>query len=397
MLKIKDYMKEKIKSYVRGFLKKRNYNSAHFIYMNFYKAIIEANPCFAKYVEGEEKWLAHWRKYDKNLQPLCYRIFSHFIGKEKKIIPLELVSSIIEPILTPAKYREYYSDKNNFLRILPPSFLPEYFLMDIDGLVYDSNYDIVEKENIDKIISKLANRFDRIVIKPSRSSSGNGVQIIKKNDAGLFVAKNNIPFSYDFIKQNYKTNWCLQECINQSDYMAHFNPTSINTIRIAVYRDETGNWMCLSAALRIGAVGSEVDNAHAGGKFCGILPNGKIGNYVCDVLGKKEGIFNELDFENNNWKIPNYDMVKQFAIDVAKKIIHHDLIAMDIALDKNDKPVLWEFIVGGFGSWIFPMTGSEVFAGIEDEVMDRCYRQYQKLEYYIWTPIHRKDDCVSRI
>lgn len=390
-------MKEKIKSFIRRILKKKNYNSAHSIYMRFYKEIIETNPCFAKYAEGEKEWLAHWRKYDRNLKPFSYRIFSHFMGKEKKIIPPELISSIIEPVLTPAKYREYYSDKNTFLRILPPSFLPEYFLMDIDGLVYDSNYNIVKKENVDRIISELANKFDRIVIKPSRSSSGKGVQIIKKNKDGIFVDKNNIPFSYDFIKHIYKTNWCLQECISQSDYMSHFNPTSINTIRIAVYRNENGDLQCLSAALRIGSLGSEVDNAHAGGKFCGILPNGKIGNYVCDVFGKKEGHFNELDFENNNWIIPNYDVVKKFAIDSAKKIIHHDLIALDIALDKNDKPILLEFNVGGFGSWIFPMTGSEVFAGIEDEVIERCYRQYQKLEYYIWTPIHRGDECLSRI
>ena len=290
-------MKEKIKSFVRRTLKKRSYNRAHSIYIRFYKEIIEANQCFAKSVEGEKEWLAHWRKYDRKLKPLSYRIFSYFMGKGKKIIPPELISSIIEPILTPEKYREYYSDKNNFLRILPSSFLPEYFLMDIDGLVYDSNYDIVEKENIDKVIRELRNRFDKIVIKPSRTSSGKGVQIIKKNDAGMFVTKNNIPFSYAFIKEVYKTNWCLQECINQSDYMANFNPTSINTIRIAVYRNENGDLRCLSAALRIGAVGSEVDNAHAGGKFCGILPNGKIGNYVCDVLGKREFSFNNLDFE----------------------------------------------------------------------------------------------------
>ena len=86
-------------------------------------------------------------------------------------------------------------------------------------------------------------------------------------------------------------------------------------------------------------------------------------------------------------------MVKDFAINVSNRSIHHDLVALDIALNENNEPRLIEFNVGGFGAWFFLMGGNSVFSGLEDSIMERCYKQYQKLEYFIWTPIHR-NQCL---
>ena len=106
--------------------------------------------------------------------------------------------------------------------------------------------------------------------------------------------------------------------------------------------------------------------------------------------------YNGLYFENNNWIIPNYERIKQFAQNISKYIIHHDLVALDIALDKDNSPKLIEFNVGGFGAWAFLMAGHSVFSNMDEQIFKRCYKAYQQLELYIWTPIHRSS-CLRAL
>lgn len=382
-----------MKSIVRNILKKRLYRQSVKNYLSLYRQIIKENPDLSIPAPGENEWLKHWRKYDRHLSPLCYRVFSRYVKEGTDIIPLEFVASMVEPVLTPHKYLFYYSDKNNFNKLLPRAFMPQTFLMNIDGLMFDGEYNLLKHGEIDDFLKKMVDLHGRLVLKPSRQSSGVGVQILQRNDKGVLVNNKGKALSLQMLDEDYGANYLLQECIVQSDYMAQFNPSSINTIRIATYRDEKGEINCLSAGLRIGASGADVDNAHAGGVFCGISSEGKIADYVCNWLGSKELKYNGLDFENNAWIIPNYDIVKKFAINVSEHLIHHDLMALDIALNENNEPRLIEFNVGGFGAWFFLMGGNSVFSGFEDSIMERCYKQYQKLEYFIWTPIHR-NQCL---
>ena len=378
-----------IKNIIRDLQKSHFYKNTTRGYIDLYKKIIKANPQLEQPAEGEEEWLRHWRKYDRHLSPLCYRIFSRYVKEGTDIIPLEFVASMVEPVLTPHKYQFYYSDKNNFNKLLPRAFMPQTFLMNIDGLMFDGEYNLLKHAEIDSYLKEMAGLHDRLVLKPSRQSSGVGVQILQKNDKGVLVNNKGKTLSLQILDEDYGANYLLQECVVQSDYMAQFNPSSINTIRIAIYRNENGEVNYMSAVLRIGAKGADVDNAHAGGVFCGVSNEGKIGNYVCDWLGRRQVKYNGLDFENNDWGIPNYDMVKEFAISVSKHLVHHDLVALDIALNKDNEPRLIELNVGGFSAWLFLMGGNSVFSGLEDSIMERCYKQYQKLEYFIWTPIHR--------
>lgn len=384
-----------IKRIVRNILKREAYKQGFRNYINLYKKIIERNPQLAEPAKGEKEWLGHWRKYDKNLSPLCYRVFSRYVKEGADIIPLEFIASMVEPILTPRKYQFYYSDKNNFNKLLPEVFMPKVFLMNIDGFMYDGKYNLLKHDEVEAYLRGLSKSQDRIVLKPSRQASGVGVQILKKDAYGNFANGKGRMLSLQMLKEDYGANYLLQECLNQSDYMSQFNSSSINTIRIATYRDGNGRVNYMSGGLRIGAKGAEVDNAHAGGKFCGVANNGKIGNYVCDWLGVRQTEYNGLDFKNNDWIIPNYNEVKKFAINVSERLLHHDLIALDIALNKENEPQLIEFNVGGFGAWFFLMGGNSVFSSFEDLIMERCYEQYQKLEYFIWTPIH-KNQCLRK-
>ena len=84
--------------------------------------------------------------------------------------------------------------------------------------------------------------------------------------------------------------------------MSQFNNTSVNTIRVMTYRSLATNEVVIpNAILRVGAEGKDVDNAHAGGMFCGISANGVLGKYMCDYLGNKKKSFNGVDYSNSDF------------------------------------------------------------------------------------------------
>lgn len=390
LLKVKNNM---IKDFVRCFVKRYFYHSASRIYLDMYKRIDKANVniLLTNIKWGvEEEWLNKWRKYDKKLKPDCFRVFSNYIGASLDIMPLEFIASFVEPILNPKNYLNYYSDKNNFGLILSGVNMPTIYLRNIGGYLLSEDYKIIDRERGEQIICALVKNIERVIVKPTQLASGRGVQmffsdgIVLKNREGEVL-------SVEYLIKEYGRDWMIQQCVVQSAFCAQFNLTSVNTIRIATYRDVNGKVHVVSAGFRIGRKGSVIDNAHGGGLFCGVDRNGTLSKYVCDTLGRKQTVFNDVDFENNTFVIPNWDSICDFTLSVAERIVHHDLVAFDIALDKGNNPLLIEFNVGGFGSWFFLMGGNTVFGEFTDEVAERCFNAYQKLEYYIYSPVCRSN------
>jgi hypothetical protein len=156
--------------------------------------------------------------------------------------------------------------------------------------------------------------------------------------------------------------------------MAQFNPTSVNTIRIFTYRNASGHVVPMRSIIRIGGKGAHVDNAHAGGMFCGIKENSYLGKFCCSWLGDKESIFNDIDFANSSFQIPEFDTIKKFSQSVASRIPFQNLVAMDIALDKNNNPILLEVNIGGFSAWLFQFTVGTVFGTYTDEIINKCIK-----------------------
>ena len=187
------------------------------------------------------------------------------------------------------------------------------------------------------------------------------------------MSQNGIVLCYDTLIDYYKNDFIIQECISQSTFFSQFNPTSINTIRMAVYRSVTDNQLYVTnVILRIGANGSVVDNAHSGGRFIGINECGGLNKYVCETFGTTAKSFNGINFSQSDFVIPHYEEIKEFAKNVAKEIPHHRLIALDIGIDKDNKPILIEYNIGAFSYWLFQFSGQPALQGFTDEIINYC-------------------------
>ena len=180
-------------------------------------------------------------------------------------------------------------------------------------------------------------------------------------------------------KYNYGSGFVLQEALVQHPYLSQFCATSVNTLRLCMYRsveDESVNMF--AAAIRIGHTGSIVDNLHAGGGFVKIdVETGELGHIVYDQYGGMSDTLNGIDF-SGNYRIPEWEAVRSFAETVTRQLYHMRLISLDVMLDQDARPRLIEFNVKEFAFWIPMFSGQRVFGDRIEEVIGYCRKRLEK-------------------
>lgn len=326
--------------------------------------------CFPnKKMPGEKGYIEKWSTLSNRIDVASYRLFSHYCGCIPEIVPENIGRIIIEEVLDPPRYRDFYNDKSLFPEVLGKEKVPRTFVCRINGsILLDSTFRPLSTD-----IVAVCKNLKRIILKPSiDSSSGRGIELFRLEN-GVYINEKGFILTKDYLL-NYSKNFVLQEVIQQHCDLAFFNESSLNSIRIATYRsviDERPH--VLSAIIRIGKKGSNVDNAHAGGRYVGVdVKSGELGKYACDQYGNKSTVWNEVDFSANVFMIPNWNEVVQFAEEVSRKVYHHRLLALDLTVDKEGKPLLIEYNIGGFSYWLFEFTNQKPLGNYTDEIIDYC-------------------------
>lgn len=213
-----------------------------------------------------------------------------------------------------------------------------------------------------------------------RDTGGRGFDVFKRDENGFFMNGKGDKLTIGYLNTVYKADWLIQEMAMQSEFTKQFNPTSLNTIRCITYRDvKTGEIHVLGSVLRIGCQGTVVDNASAGGSFVGIEDDGTLGKFACNHFGDKRSVFNDIDFSENVFKMPNYNGVKRFAKEVTQKVPHASILALDIFLDDHNTPKLIEVNTHCLTVYFLQMTKGAFFGKYTEDVIEYCSKRIDRL------------------
>lgn len=328
-----------------------------------------------KRCEGEIDFIDKWKVLDKNVSPMSYRYYCNYRGNDANIVPPDTARQYIEPILNPGDCINFYNDKNSLGLFIDPSDMPRTLFRSIGDKLYDGEYNNVLPNNFDNCFAT----DDRVIVKPAKELGGRGIMFFKRIN-GVLVNEENEQLTLEYLYRKYQEDYLIQECFTQSDYIAQFNPTSVNSIRVNTYRDvKTGELHILGAVLRIGGIGSTVDNASQGGGFVGIDNNGKLGDCAYDKYGHQYRVYNDIDLSKSEFIIPNWDKVKEFAIKISKRLPHMRLFALDIVLDKTNTPKLIEVNSNNFCVYLLQLAKQPVFGEFTDDIIEYCMQNKQYL------------------
>lgn len=331
----------------------------------------------------ENEWVKKWSCLGQTNKQ-WYRLYSHFIGENVDIVPDDIMSNVIEPILNPVRFRSLYEDKNlldnYFMTQFSKRITPPTLLRNINNALFSGNFDFIEPQIVGTILNKSQSK--RLISKASiDENSARGIYFWERRGNDYIIKDGDEVLCMDTLSKFYPNgNYIIQEVAEQSEFMNYLCSTSVNTLRVHMYRsvkDEKPH--LVNAVVRIGKEGSLVDNAHAGGSWCGIhKDSGELQDFVIDQHAEKRTVFNGIDFSKERLCIPNWAQVEKFCEDVMLCLPHMRNLALDVMINKDGNPMIIEYNTDKFATFFYQLTTSAVFAEFTDEVIEYCKNNKDK-------------------
>ncbi|MCD8403387.1 hypothetical protein G1K75_10290 [Tenacibaculum finnmarkense] len=345
-------------------------------YWKKFDTIKKSSPEYFAPEPNEKEYLEKWNTLGYPIKIDTYRVFSKFVKNDINLFPIELFPVLIEPVLSPKLTAICFEEKNLYDRLFAGvdfdgGILPETLFRNMAGSYMDAEYRVFNPKK--DVLFDFLNGEDEIIIKPSiDSGGGKGIEFFERI-GNEFINKEGDKLSCEYLDRQFKKDFICQKLLKQSKFGKQFNASSINTVRVRCYKSVLNHEIhILNNELRIGGVGSKVDNKNSGGVFCPLKRDGSFSNYVLDLLAVKYGKFNGVDFENTNFRIANFEKVLNFAKMICECITTSHLISLDIALCENDQLRLVEVNITGFDTWsITPSLGSHL-GEFTDEIINYC-------------------------
>ncbi len=282
-------------------------------------------------------YLFYFRNKKNSIKTFCKEYFQDNTNSQKAWIEKDMRHWYITRGISPMQYWEQSFDlisKSAKRGMLPKSELTRFderYNPKADVHIVGNKYECYERfkeyygrecmlvsdpSAIGKEFEDFCARKKKVIIKPLRKDSGVGVEI-------FILGESKIP-DYPFI---------AEEIIKQSDALAKFHPTSVNTLRLNTVRckDSIVVWQCI---LRYGRSGNMVDNAHFGGCFSVIDDNG-YAIAAGDVKRHKYAVHPDSGVPLTGFKVPEWDKACELVKHLATKVGGLRYIGWDLAHTDN--------------------------------------------------------------
>lgn len=304
--------------------------------------------------------MSYWKKYTKDYKVDAHKFYIDENGnRNQRFIPDDIFAKYIEQYFNNAKLAPAFADKNYFDLLLKGYRMPKTLVHYINGTFLDKKYKVISRERAIDILLK----SKKFVVKESISTSGGlGVKVFESCNYKMIK---------DLIDNNVSLNLIFQEKIEQCSTLAKFNKTSINTIRIITYWFKNKIYVS-NAVLRVGSNDSKIDNASSGGYFYHIDSNDRIILIARNILGVENTKISKK-YKYNGEKLTFMDDVRKFVISAAMRLPHFKIIAWDIAISKDLKPILIEYNLSNNIPDITQMFAKPLFGDLTEDILNEVF------------------------
>lgn len=186
---------------------------------------------------------------------------------------------------------------------------------------------LADKNTTEASIKEFISRHHVIIAKPIDGEQGHGIVKIddgnEKDVQDLLINKESSPY-------------ILEEVLYNCPELNEIVSSSLNTIRCYTLIDKYGNPHIMEIMLRVGKVGSVVDNWGAGGVgYVFDLETGICDQRGIDKLGRRYIYHPGTQFKMVGFKLPYFEELKRFVINLCKVRPDVRYAGWDIAITPN--------------------------------------------------------------
>lgn len=250
-------------------------------------------------------------------------------------------------------------DKSALFRFVPKENRPIPILRYVRGSFFDGENNWIDKDVVRNLLK------GEFVGKPCRSSGGNGVEL--RND-----------FTPEWIVANGGDVYEVQKRINQCEFTAQFNKSSINTIRMMTMRCPwNGEIVVCRSMLRMGVSDSVIDNMMKGGLCVCVGDRGLLGKYAYDYDGKRFECHPVSGLRFEGMKHPGYGKMVEIASAIHKNILSYNLLSFDLVQRDDGSICVIEINATSQGITQLQYDFGGLFGEYTEQVVDWCSKHLE--------------------
>ncbi len=310
-----------------------------------------------------------WKPMVKNVNTDWLLIYGNISGLfDPHFVPESVYYTLMEPCLNNKAFAKGYNDKNYYSLLIDKSLLPETYLSNIEGELYDSNRKYLGTEDAILMILRRAS----FVIKPAVDSGGGRDVSLWHLRGEVFVSDNDDRLTVEEILHRYGKNYIIQEVLDQHPFYERYNHSSVNTVRIVTYRSVADNKVhVINMVFRVGALGKITDNQASGGFACGITSDGCLNGKAVDKNGNVYTSVNGVELESG-LKLEGIDQMISVATENATRFCYSRILGFDLCIDTKGKVRIIEINNINLEINFLQMLNGPLFGVFSEEVRDYC-------------------------
>lgn len=324
--------------------------------------------------EQKKRIIQLWKtNYGKRIPLFWHRLYASYTG----IVDVNYFPEVFYSTVLERKYNDPYlalSSENkaqmDLLLRLPTesksSVVPMLFYKTC-GAFFNSIHELITLDQAEQILSSCGH----CVIKASMDTdSGRDVRVLDMIDG---IDKKSGLSTKDILKL-FHEDFLVQPFFEVHDVLKKINPTSVCTMRIVTYLIN-GKAYHSPLALRIGAVGADVDNIHAGGMGVGLDDDGFLNEVAFSEFGEKIYAYPGSGVVFKGIQIPGVRDAIQMVEKCHLLIPRLTFISWDVTIGPDCKPVIIEINTRNQAVWLSQMVNGKSFFGDNTEFMIRQLRR----------------------
>ena len=321
--------------------------------------------------DQQAKVNALWKKY--HVGPEWFQYYKWLnkgdTGFDVRYIPSDVEYCCFDDYFSKTLDAYVLDDKNMYDLYFPDVRMPRTIVRVMGGGLLDVNYNPISLEKAVECCRAEGNVVCKLAL---YSAAGQGVHFWNAQDGDEKLI--------DILTSG--RDYVVQELFHQHSAISAIYSGSVNTLRMMTFYHK-GEMRLQSALLRMGSGGSKLDNASAGGVFCGINEDGTLKKYGYYLNGDRSEVHPQgVRFEGH--QLPSYDKCKELICNLAYRFLRvSKTIWWDMSVAEDGTPVLIEVNLthGGVESLQTangPLYGDETQEILEEVFRKKRYRRFMK-------------------
>ena len=340
--------------------------------MSYLRKVSKGVKEFPLTADQQAKVNALWKKYHVGTGWFQYYKWLNKgdTGFDERYIPSDVEYCCFDDYFSKILDAYVLDDKNMYDLYFPDVRMPRTIVRVMGGRLLDANYNPISLEKAMECCRVEGNVVCKLAL---YSAAGQGVHFWSAQDGDEKLV--------DILTSG--RDYVVQELFHQHSAISAIYSGSVNTLRMMTFYHK-GEMRLQSAILRMGSGGSKLDNASAGGVFCGINEDGTLKKYGHYLNGDMTEMHPQgVRFEG--YQLPNYDKCKETVCNLAYRFLRvSKTIWWDMSVAEDGTPVLIEVNLTHGGVTSLQTANGPLYGDETQEILEEVFRKKRYRRFMKW-------------